>query len=182
MIANTPEAWSAQAEIEDPYEAVRWSEGGQRERHEAVIAALDPRSNETLLDYGCGLGALVYLMPDDVDYTGYDWAEGMVARARREWPMEEFTNEEPQKSFDLTAVVGTFNLSASPDGVHEAFETIRRLWNHTNRALAASLYNGLDLDCLNYRAEVVAVFADAVAKRWTLRRHRDNDLLLLLER
>lgn len=177
MIANTPTAWSEQAEsVADPVAAVRWTSDGQHERFRAVLAAIAPRFGESLLDFGCGTGALCDYLPNTVDYIGYDWAEGMLVRARREHPGATF-RDSPVGSFDLTVCIGTFNL---PGSKRQTWKRLSELWRQTRRALAVSLYAGCDPDCLRYTAEECVAFAETTSGLWRLERHRPNDLLLVL--
>jgi hypothetical protein len=39
-VENTPAAWTERAEIEDPHEAVGWSEAGQRERFASAMVCV----------------------------------------------------------------------------------------------------------------------------------------------
>ncbi len=187
MIENSPVAWSERArDTSTSWGAAMWSEAGQADRFAAVLAELDPRPGERLLDYGCGTGALCELVPDGVEYVGYDWAEGMIERARREHQGRTFFDRWRLRRYDLVACVGPFNL---PDGwtKSDTWFRLSRLWRLTGRALAVSLYAGDDPDCLRYTEDELMMFAatsfeldDRLAvevKRW-----RPNDLLLVLRR
>jgi SAM-dependent methyltransferase len=185
VIANTPEAWTERArEAETSAGAALWSEAGQRERFAAVLAALDPRPGETLLDYGCGTAALSELLPVGVEYVGCDWSRGMIERARREHPSRELLlrGDFPTAPVDLAVVVGTFNLD-NGWAKSQTWDALGRLWSLCRRALAACLYAGDDPDCLVYtQAEVEAFAAETDAARFAVTQPRPNDLLLLLER
>ena len=182
-VLNTPDAWSTRAAtIDDPCEVVRWSPQGQAARFAEILRVLRPRPGETLLDYGCGLGALSDLLPDDVGYLGFDWSPGMVRRARRERPGREFTTFLPFHPFNLIAVVGTFNL-ADRWTKDRTWSIIRHLWLTTGcRSLAASLYAGEDPDCLSYTVEECNRFVIKTSSVGQVRRWRDNDILLEIGR
>ena len=184
MIPNSPAAWSARAHSPLPeHAACRWSQTGQQERFASVLAALDPQPGESLLDFGCGTGALSERLPIEIDYTGYDWAPGMLARARDEHPGRKFVpvlvGSLPYTVayFDLIACVGPFNL---PEGWSKTrtWATIEELWARCRRALAVCLYAGEDPVCLIYNEYEIPFWQDSV----TVTRHRSNDLLLLMER
>lgn len=179
-IANSPEAWSARAD-KPPLEAVGWTATGQTERFTAVLAALDPQPGETLLDYGCGTGDLSDWVDDDINYIGYDWAPGMIARAAVDHPDRRFHHVRPRHDVDLTAIVGTFNLADSWSK-DRTFAEIRAIWDETTRALASCLYYGTDERCIRYEPAELAAFASREARLFTVDRHRDNDLLLVLRR
>lgn len=188
MIANSPAAWSERAASEpDPAAAVRWSQAGQAERHEAVLAALELRERETLLDFGCGTGAFYDRVPDGVRYTGYDWAPGMIARALTDHPVRDtvvrvFTTTWPTSVFDAVAAVGPFNLADSWSK-QKTWETLGRLWEQTGRILVASLYRGDDPDCLRYDAEAAVRFSvTCAAASAFVDEYRDNDMLLVMNR
>lgn len=177
MIPNTPESWSERALLPTAHEAALWSANGQQERFAAVLAALDPRPGETLLDYGCGTGGLSAFLDDRISYTGYDWAAGMLERAERDHPSATFTDKLPLRHFDLVACIGTFNLQ---DGWSKplTWQTLRLLWKMTDRALAASLYAGDDPDCIRYtESELLSLEMPDDPTRY-VRQHRTNDLLL----
>lgn len=180
---NTPEAWSVRATMfERPWQAARWSEHGQRERHALVVDALQPRPGDRLLDYGCGTGALTGHLPAGVVYVGFDWADGMIDRAREDHSGYTFTAVEPTGRFDLVAVVGTFNLSHRWSK-QRTFHTLRHLWDATGcRTLAASLYAGTDDRCLIYTVEELEACGRSLT--WDARavRIRHNDLLLVARR
>jgi SAM-dependent methyltransferase len=184
--SNTPAAWSARArDFVEEHEACGWSEQSQQERFRQVVAALQPRAGDLLLDVGCGTGALADHLPDDVVYRGFDTAEGMVDRARAERPWlghNAFTTQLPRLPFDLVACVGCFNLPGGWDKAR-TFHTIRHLWDTTGcRTLVASLYAGQDDRCLAY-AEHEASRCGADLGYWVrVDRWRPNDLLLQVRR
>ena len=180
MIPNSPAAWSARADAEaDPHRAVRWSASGQRDRHESVIAALDPKPGDRLLDFGCGTGALSDLVPAGVTYVGWDSAPGMLARARADHPRKSFPTFLPDGPFDLIACIGPFNL---PDGwsKEQTWETLASLCGRCRRSLAVCLYAGEDPACLIYSEAEVEEAAWRLSAHPTVERHRPNDILLIL--
>lgn len=180
--ANTASAWSERAAAIEPWTACGWTEHGQKERHAAVVKALDPQPNDRLLDWGCGTGELADLVPGDVEYVGYDWADGMVIRAGREHPGRVFQGWWPTGVFDLVACVGPFNLPMS-GGKQDTWRTLRHLWDTTAcRTLAVSLYAGGDERCVAYTGAEAAAAGAQLAARVTVDQIRDNDLLLTVRR
>lgn len=180
---NTPEAWSLRAAaLPESWSACGWSEDGQRERHEAVVKSLDPRDGDRLLDWGCGTGDLADLLSTDVDYVGYDWASGMLARAAQAHPDRAFTSWVPSGVFDLVACVGCFNLPQGWSKEHTGW-TLRHLWDTTACcALAVSLYAGDDPNCISYTGANAARFGAQLSSKVTVDQIRHNDLLLTVRR
>jgi SAM-dependent methyltransferase len=178
-VENTPLAWSERAESAlEPWAACGWSVSGQQRRIAKAVELLQLRPGESLLDFGCGTGQLSEHLPAGIEYLGYDWASGMVDRARREHP-RNFTYLEPSGVFDAVVCVGTFNL---PGSVEETWATLRRLWSSARRALLVSLYAGVDPVCLRYGPAETAAFAQTLTSSWLLERHMPNDLMLLVRR
>lgn len=181
-IENTPEAWSIRAAtIASEHEACGWTASGQTERHNAAVDALQPKPRETFLDFGCGTGSLSSLLADDIKYVGYDWAPGMIDRAKEEHPGRRFQTWEPTQTFDLVACIGPFNLPGhwSKD---MTWLTLRRLWDKTSRALFVSLYAGSDEHCICYTLEECERYAGGESFYRAVSRWRHNDILILLQR
>jgi hypothetical protein len=183
-VPNSPQAWSGRASAPSSWEAAGWTRGGQHTRFAAVLSALNPVSGEKLLDWGCGTGALSELLPHDVAYYGFDWADGMVKRARGDHPGRRFSTHPPARyeRFDVVACVGPFNL---PDGwsKQRTFAVLRHLWDTTRcRALAVSLYSGSDARCLIYTEAETEACARDLSASYEVTRHRANDLLMVARR
>lgn len=180
---NTPAAWSARARgAKTSAEACGWTEESQTLRFAKIVDALQPRTGERLLDFGCGDGELSRWLAEDVDYLGFDTADGMIQRAALEHPSRAFQTWEPTPiAFDIVVVCGTLNL---PGGWcrERTWATLRRLWDGTRRCLAASLYAGDDERCLIYTEAECGRFAASESFRWRVERWRPNDLLLVLDR
>ena len=148
------------------------------------MRALDPKPGERLLDWACGTGSLSELVSSEVGYYGFDWAPGMVARAKRDHPGRYFSQHAPSRyeRFDVVACVGPFNL---PDGwsKQRTWHTFRHLWDTTGcRALAVSLYSGSDPRCLIYTEAEVEACARDLTWDYEVTRHRANDLLMVARR
>ncbi len=93
------------------------SEQAQLIRFEQLAKVIDPAGEFSLLDYGCGYGALVdYLLGRGFrfQYLGYDLLEDMVTAARqihRERPFCVFTAEpECLSPVDYAVASGIFNI------------------------------------------------------------------------
>ncbi len=182
MIANTPQAWSERAKSSVSWDAALWSAEGQKSRFAAVVGALNPQPGETLLDYGCGTGAFTEQIRDDVQYVGYDWATGMIARAERDHPYRDFTRLRPACHYDLIAAIGPFNLPHRWCKCR-TWETLADLWAQCGRAMAVSLYAGTSWECLIYTEVEARAFGETTdAGHVAVERHLSNDLLLMLYR
>lgn len=178
---NTPEAWSARAELPEPWTACGWTYDGQMDRLEAALDELDPQPRDVLLDWGCGTGALTSLLHPNVSYIGYDSAPGMVARAKRDHPGWRFQTWEPRGAFDLVACIGPFNLPQRWSK-EMTWYTLRRLFERTGVRLVASLYAGSDESCLSYTLRECDRFAKGQGFRSWADKWRHNDILVVLER
>jgi len=179
---NTPEAWSCRAEEHaNPWTACGWSRDGQLDRFEAVLDALEPQPGDRFLDWGCGTGELSEYVSLRVDYVGFDNAPGMVERARREHPGRRFQTWEPLGNFDLVACVGPFNLPGHWSK-EATWHMLRRLFDRTERRLAASLYAGDDDACLQYEFDECERLARGQGFRSRVVAWRHNDILVVLER
>jgi SAM-dependent methyltransferase len=177
---NTPSAWSERARsIEASHSACGWSESSQKARFAEALSAVRPfRVGEKVLDYGSGTGGFAEWLPMGVGYVGFDTAAGMVARAAREHPGRVFVTWEPTQRFDVTVVLGTFNL---PGSKLLTFAALRRLWDRTGRIMVVSLYAGDDENCLRYtERDCDALLGESY--RATVTRWRKNDLMVVLER
>lgn len=182
MLANTPAAWSARADdaSASPLDVVGWTAAGQADRFRKVLDALAPRPGETLLDWGSGTGALVDHLAGGIDYVGFDWAEGMVERARREHPGVLFVDRPYGLRADVIACVGTFNL---PGSRAETWHTLRSLWyDREPRALAVSLYAGDDPRCLRYTVDETLRAIGGFSHRVSVQKWRHNDILVVISR
>jgi len=107
---------------------VDWnSEDSQRLRFEQLLQVCR-RQPCSLLDYGCGYGALLDHIEQQglrIDYRGYDCAPAMIARAiaaHADHPVSLFESDEEQLSpADYVVASGLLNvkLEASDDAWHE---------------------------------------------------------------
>lgn len=180
--ANTPAAWSARAQAGTSWERCGWSRESQSERFDRVAAAVHAFPGERLLDFGCGDGAFCELLPAGVDYVGFDWAEGMIDRARAEHPGRTFMVDQPGAgaSFDVVVCIGAFNL---PGSKQATWHTLRHLWDvYEPRVLAVSLYAGDDDRCLIYTEDEALAAVRGFSWRVTVERWRRNDVLAVVHR
>ncbi len=123
---------------------VDWSsEADQELRFAVLLGAVQWAPAPTLLDYGCGYGALAaYLDAHGLacDYAGYDIAPSMLAAARRAHPRRAFV-ETPGPA-DYVIASGIFNVKLdTPTAVWETHvqETIVRLAALARRGLAFNM-------------------------------------------
>lgn len=199
MIPNTPAAWDERAEAHAAaHEAAMWSRNGQRTRFERAIEWAQPREGESVLDFGCGPGALAGWVPL-CRYTGVDWSERMRERAAADYPRATFypsLDDLPESvrdetwvfttgdrqgqpvpgtggwlasgGYDCVFAIGPFNLR---DGwaAEQTHATVMRLWALTQRVLVVSVRRGHeDDDHISYDADSLASFADIRARSWVL--------------
>lgn len=99
---------------------VDWSsEDSQRTRFKQLLSVVDDLSVASVLDYGCGYGALldeIQSSGERGDYVGYDISPAMVQAAQRRFegvPRTLFTADEPSlKEMDFCVASGIFNVMA----------------------------------------------------------------------
>lgn len=96
---------------------VDWnSEESQILRFEQLAKLLPQNKEEpfSVLDYGCGYGALVDFLESryqNVMYTGYDLSEEMLRTAVSLHPQKKFTNKEEELDhYDYVIASGIFNV------------------------------------------------------------------------
>ena len=138
-------------------------------------------SGTSVLDVGCGLGALhEHLLAGAVacSYTGYDINPHLIERARLRHPDTTFEvrdilqEEFPQ--FDFVVSSSSFNLKLEHEDNYEFIERmLRTMYGHSQRAVAVDLMTSyVDFkvpDAFYYEPERVFSIAKSITKRVTLR-------------
>jgi hypothetical protein len=132
------------------HRGVDWSSRGSQElRFATLLDGIDWSTKPTLLDYGCGWGALAGHLDRlgvACRYVGYDIAPRMIAAARAtcgEWPDRRFTADPRElEPADHVIASGVFNVKL--DTPREAWtryveETIASLGALTRRRLAFNM-------------------------------------------
>jgi SAM-dependent methyltransferase len=95
---------------------VDWqSEEAQDAAFDQLLRIADGHRSFSLVDYGCGYGALVPYLNSrgfDVDYTGFDIADSMISHARDAYGAEcQFTaDERALGTADFVVASGIFNV------------------------------------------------------------------------
>jgi SAM-dependent methyltransferase len=159
---------------------VGWgSEADQRLRFEVLLRGFDP-AGKTVLDVGCGLGALVPFLQErcgDFRYLGIDVAERLVADARaahggpgREFLVGDlFSLELPPA--DLVLLSGALSLKS--EGIEDyARRTLERMFGLAREAACLnflSKYVDYELEKnQHYQPETVFGWAKQVARKVNL--------------
>lgn len=100
----------------------------QQLRFGKVCSVLDTEEKASVIDYGCGYGALLpYLQsrPTDLDYWGYDMCQTMVDAAKAEYGGEDgahFTTDRstlPRADYCIASGIFSFKLDAANDEWHD---------------------------------------------------------------
>jgi SAM-dependent methyltransferase len=98
---------------------VDWSTAeSQQVRFAQLLQVVDTAEPFTLLDYGCGYGALLDVLDTDAvsAYTGFDIAPEMLERARQLHPSACFVADEPSlRRVDYVVSSGIFNVKLETD-------------------------------------------------------------------
>jgi SAM-dependent methyltransferase len=93
----------------------------QQLRFEQVCRVLEPGGKRSIIDYGCGYGALLPRLRSlggDFDYWGYDMCGAMIAVAKEQFgrePRTHFTTEReelPRADYCLASGIFSFKLDA----------------------------------------------------------------------
>lgn len=132
------------------HRGVDWSSrDSQRLRFATLLRGVDWSQAPSLLDFGCGCGALAAYLDRlglGGDYTGYDIAPDMVRTARRvvgERPGRRFTTDlESLEPADLVVASGIFNVKLdvpADDWQRYVEATIAELGALSRRRLAFNL-------------------------------------------
>jgi SAM-dependent methyltransferase len=114
-------------------------------RFDRLLEVVDRRDG-TLLDYGCGYGALadhLVARGDAIEYCGYDVAAEMIEAARERRPGTEFTSERASLvPADFAVASGVFNVkqaATSERWLAYVLETIDELARLGRRGFAFNL-------------------------------------------
>lgn len=99
---------------------VDWnSRESQELRFEQLLTGVDLSTPFSLIDYGCGYGALLGWIRERggvVDYQGFDLSDEMVGRARELQPEGSFTTDPSSLAqADVVVASGIFNVMAGAD-------------------------------------------------------------------
>ena len=126
---------------------VDWNgEESQQVRFDELLRVVEPGAGRTLLDYGCGYGALLDRVDGlglEVDYTGYDAAPAMVAAARERFPGRRFHDDAGRlATYDHVVASGVLNVRGAADRVaweRYALATVAELDRLAVRSFAFNL-------------------------------------------
>jgi hypothetical protein len=129
------------------HRGVDWSSAESQElRLETLLGGVDWRGRPSLLDFGCGWGALAGHLDRlgvACDYVGYDIAPTMIEAARACFPGRCFTSDpEDVRPADHVVASGIFNVrldTPGPDWAGYVEATIARLGSLTRRRLAFNM-------------------------------------------
>lgn len=131
-------------------QGVDWNgEGSQNLRFDQLLKLMDPIAEKsTLLDFGCGYGALLdYLIKLDINlhYTGFDISKEMIKTAMQIHPSGTaiWTSKEGELSkYDYVVASGIFNVmenSSKEEWKEYIFETISELNILSSKGFAFNL-------------------------------------------
>jgi cyclopropane fatty-acyl-phospholipid synthase-like methyltransferase len=96
---------------------VDWnSDASQHLRFAQLLKVAEGEDAFSLLDWGCGYGALLDVLGPEVDYVGYDVSVDMVQAARERYPHARFEADlDALGEVDYTVASGIFNVLAGSD-------------------------------------------------------------------
>ena len=125
-------------------QAAQWSDSRTQQLRLGVLSDVGDLRTSKVLDFGCGTGALLAYLNDDLDfageYVGYDLAWPAIDLARRLQPAGRFERRDVltqgvPEDFDYILASGVFNNRTS-DGWGLMTQLLEALWPHATRALA----------------------------------------------
>ena len=121
----------------------------QNLRFEQLYHIIDQASDAySLADLGCGYGAIIEAMPDDVRsklkaYHGYDISDKMITAAEEKFKDQDgfkfFNTSEIQEKTDYVIASGIFNhhFDAEPKAWQEHItKTIQHMYEHAEKGIA----------------------------------------------
>lgn len=118
---------------------VDWNSVESQElRYAVLLKVLTQDKNCSLLDFGCGYGGLLdYCIKQqlDINYTGFDISEPMIAEAIKIHPPAakvNWTTSIPKEGFDFIVASGIFNVRLQ-SGKEEWFNYIIDTLNKLNK-------------------------------------------------
>jgi len=169
---------------ENPDDATRALATGADGRHAMALQCLidvGVFSGCSLLDVGCGLGALYDQLTAQgiaCKYTGYDINPKLIERARirhrdATFEVRDILHESYPR-FDFIVSSSSFNLSLEHEDNYEFIERmLRAMYEHAGRAVAVDLMTSyVDFskpDVFYYEPERIFSIAKKITKRVTLR-------------
>ena len=124
-------------------QGVDWgSEQRQEKRFEELTAMMPRQERFSLLDMGCGYGALLdYLKAAglNADYAGLDISDEMIAEARRQHPDSRFAvGSTIEGTYDHVLASGIFNVMRAPS---------RNAWQDYVFATIAAMHAASNMGC-----------------------------------
>ncbi len=153
----------------DRPEAVRWSTQGQLSHYRALLDIGDIRGRR-ILDFGCGKGDFCQFLRErgiEVDYTGLDLNERLIALAREKFPRCAFRvfdidGDSLAEQFDYIFLCGVFNLRV--DSIDETItHALKVLFGHCSVGLAfnalSSYSRKKDFELHYVQPEVIFTYA-----------------------
>ncbi len=123
---------------------VDWSSRASQElRFATLLRGIDWSAAPSVLDYGCGWGALAeHLEGTPCTYVGYDIAPAMIAAARPRSGARFTCDPADLAPADHVIASGIFNVKLdTPQAAWSRYveETLARLWSLTRRRLAFNM-------------------------------------------
>lgn len=130
----------------DDARSVQWTSGREQIQRFKVLFGVDDIAGSSLLDVGCGLGAMYKMLLQDeieVDYTGIDVVPEYIEVARKRYPdarFEAWDIFEVEESFDYVLASGALSFKVENNlEYYQGF--IKKMYEVADKAVA---FNMLD--------------------------------------
>lgn len=164
-------------------ESIFIPKGRQKERFDSLAGFCKNDENETLLDFGCGLGHLhqyVKLKLSNLHYSGCDIVDEFVVQCKQNYPEGDFykidKHTDIKKRYDYIIAAGVFNLLYSPN-IEEhktvVYETLIHLFDKTSKVLSVNFMTD-DVDFIAEGAyhqnipELINIVTKQLSKRFVI--------------
>ncbi|MEO5891118.1 MAG: class I SAM-dependent methyltransferase [Ferruginibacter sp.] len=128
---------------------VDWnSEASQELRFQQLLKVIAEPGKFSLLDYGCGYGAMLKFMTDiypDMAYTGFDISEEMLQKAKEQdfaSAAASWTPALKNEAFNYTIASGIFNVRLNqnePDWKKYVEEVLTEINSRSNRGFSFNM-------------------------------------------
>jgi hypothetical protein len=156
------------------HRGVDWSSCASQElRFATLLQGVDWSGQPTLLDFGCGCGALAHHLDRlsiECDYVGYDIAPAMIdaaVRSHGQHDARRFTSDRDElERADIVIASGVFNVKLETPRMtwaHHAGDAIVRLGQLARRRVAFNMLPAASAQELE-RDDLYYANADAVAR------------------
>jgi len=125
----------------DDAKAVGWADKDRQGKRFKILLEISNVTNSMILDVGCGLGTLLKHIPKNSRYTGIDIHEGMLKRARQNYPANNFYKcslDHYMGKADWVICSGTFNIKVN-NNIKQINESLDYMYNICRKGISINM-------------------------------------------